>query len=124
MKKDMAKLEKDMEFLVKELHKEWDRSGVTKATVTISVEEVDEVNKKILLTIAKRQEQAEKALDFKECIRLSRENYILLRLARKVKKQEDRCNKLAMDLEFEVEMDKEEFKLFKTMFGEKVKTAQ
>ncbi len=124
MKNNTAVIEKDMEFLLKELHKEWDRSGVTKATVTISIEEVDEVNKKILLTIAKRQEQAEKALDFKECIRLSRENYILLRLARKVKKQEDRCNKLAMDLEFEVQMDKEEYKLFKTMFGDKVKEAQ
>lgn len=124
MKNNTAVIEKDMEFLLKELHKEWDRSGVTKASVTISIDEADEVNKALLLAIAKRQEQTEKALDFKECIRLSRENYILLRLARKVKKQEDRCNKLAMDLEFEVEMDKEEFKLFKTMLGDKVKTAQ
>lgn len=121
MKKDAAKLEKDMEFLLKELHKEWDRTGAVKASVSISIEEVEEVNKVLLLAIAKRQEQAEKALDFKECIRLSRENYILLRLARKMKKQEDRCNKLAMDMEFEVLLDKEEFKLFKTMFGDKVK---
>lgn len=120
MKKDMAKLEKDMEFLVKELHKEWDRMGAVKASVSISIEEVDEVNKVLLLAIAKRQEQAEKALDFKECIRLSKDNYILLRLARKIKKQEERCNKLAMDLEFEVHLDKEEFKLFKTLFGDKV----
>lgn len=124
MKNNTAVIEKDMEFLLKELHKEWDRSGVTKASVTISIDEADEVNKALLLAIAKRQEQAEKALDFKECVRLSRENYILLRLARKVKKQEDRCNKLAMDLEFEVQMDKEEYKLFKTMFGDKVKEAQ
>ena len=124
MKNNTAVIEKDMEFLLKELHKEWDRSGVTKASVTISIDEADEVNKALLLAIAKRQEQTEKALDFKECIRLSRENYILLRLARKVKKQEDRCNKLAMDLEFEVQMDKEEYKLFKTMFGDKVKEAQ
>ena len=124
MKNNTAVIEKDMEFLLKELHKEWDRSGVTKAAVTIAVEEVEEVNQALLLAIATRQEQAEKALDFKECVRLSRENYILLRLARKVKKQEDRCNKLAMDLEFEVQMDKEEYKLFKTMFGDKVKEAQ
>lgn len=123
MKNNTAVIEKDMEFLLKELHKEWDRSGVTKASVTISIDEADEVNQALVLAIAKRQEQAEKALDFKECIRLSRENYILLRLARKVKKQEDRCNKLAMDLEFEVQMDKEEYKLFKTMFGDKVKEA-
>lgn len=124
MKNNTAVIEKDMEFLLKELHKEWDRSGVTKASVTISIDEASEVNQALVLAIAKRQEQAEKALDFKECIRLSRENYILLRLARKVKKQEDRCNKLAMDLEFEVQMDKEEYKLFKTMFGDKVKEAQ
>lgn len=124
MKNNAAKIEKDMEFLMKELHKEWDRSGTTKASVTISIDEVEDVNKVLLLAIAKRQQQAEKALDFKECVRLSRENYILLRLARKVKKQEDRCNKLAMDLEFEVEMDKEEYKLFKNMFGDKVKEQQ
>lgn len=124
MKKDIAILEEDMEFLMKELHKEWDRSGVTKASVTISIEEAGEVNQALLLMISKRQEKAEKALDFKECVRLSRENYILLRLARKVKKQENRCNKLAMSLEFEVQMDKEEYKLFKTMFGDKVKEAQ
>lgn len=124
MKKDMEKLEKDMEFLLKELHKEWDRSGVTKATVTISIDEAEEVNQTFLLAIAKRQEQAEKALDFKECVRLSRENYILLRLARKVKKQEDRCNKRALDLEFEVQMDKDEYKLFKSLFGDKVDKAQ
>ena len=120
MKKDIAKLEKDMEFLVKELHKEWDRTGAVKASVSISIEEVDEVNKVLLLAIAKRQEQAEKALDFKECIRLSKDNYILLRVARKIKKQEDRCNKQGMDLEFEVLLDKEEFKLFKGLFQDKV----
>lgn len=124
MKNNTAKIEKDMEFLLKELHKEWDKSGVTKVIVTISLEESEDVNKALLLAIAKRQELAEKALDFKECVRLSRENYILLRLARKVKKQEDRCNKLAMDLEFEVQMDKEEYKLFKSMFGDNVKEAQ
>lgn len=124
MKKDAVKLEKDMEFLMKELHKEWDRTGAVKASVSISIEEVEEVNKVLLLAIAKRQELAERALDFRECIRLSRENYILLRLARKVKKQEDRCNKLAMNLEFEVLLDKEEFKLFRELFGDKVEKAR
>ena len=31
MKSDSTTVIKNMEFLVKELHKEWDRSGVTKA---------------------------------------------------------------------------------------------
>lgn len=120
MKKDAVQLERDMEFLVKELHKEWDRTGAVKASVSISIEEVGEVNQVLLLAIAGRQEQAEKALDFKECIRLSKENYILLRLAKKIKKQEDRCNNQTFELEFEVHLDKEECKLFKALFGDKV----
>ena len=59
-----------------ELHKEWDRTGATKASVLISLEEVEEVNKTLVATIMKRQEQADKAIDFKECVRLSKENYI------------------------------------------------
>ena len=62
----------------------------------------------------------DKAIDFKECVRLSKENYILLRLARKIKKEEDRTNKLALGLEFEVALDKEELKLFKGIFKSKV----
>ena len=113
-------IDKTMEFLMSELHKEWDRTGATKASVLISLEEVEEVNKTLVATIMKRQEQADKAIDFKECVRLSKENYILLRLARKIKKEEDRTNKLALGLEFEVALDKEELKLFKGIFKSKV----
>ena len=106
-------IDKTMEFLMSELHKEWDRTGATKASVLISLGEVEEVNKTLVATIMKRQEQADKAIDIMECVRLSKENYILLRLARKIKKEEDRTNKLALGLEFEVALDKEELKLFK-----------
>ena len=37
MKSDSTTVIKNMEVLVKELHKEWDRSGVTKASVIISL---------------------------------------------------------------------------------------
>ena len=47
MKSDSTTVIKNMEFLVKELHKEWDRSGVTKASVIISLEEVDGINDKL-----------------------------------------------------------------------------
>ena len=113
-------IDKTMEFLMSELHKEWDRTGATKASVLISLEEVEEVNKTLVATIMKRQEQADKAIDFKECVRLSKENYILLRLARKIKKEQDRTNKLALGLDFEVALDKEELKLFKGIFKSKV----
>ena len=122
MKKDGKEIVFDMEFLMKELHKEWDRSGVTKASVVISVEEVKEVNQVLLFRIAKTQELAEsKDMTLKESVSLSRECYVLLRVARKIKAMEDKTNQKAMDLEFSVPLDKEELKLFKEMFGAKIK---
>lgn len=122
MKKDGKEIVNDMEFLVNELHKEWDRSGVTKASVVISLEEVKEVNQVLLLRIATTQELAEaKEMTFKESMALSRECYVLLRLARKIKGKEDNTNKKDMDLEFSVPLDKEELKLFKELFGAEIK---
>lgn len=122
MKKDGKEIMDDMEFLVNELHKEWDKSGVTKASVVISLEEVEEVNQALLLRIATTQELAEaKEMTFKENMTLSRECYVLLRLARKIKNKEDKANQKAMDLEFSVPLDTEELKLFKELFGAKIK---
>ena len=55
MKSDSTTVIKNMEFLVKELHKEWDRSGVTKASVIISLEEVDGINDKLKEIICQTQ---------------------------------------------------------------------
>lgn len=121
MNRDGKEIVNNMEVLMKELHKEWDRSGVTKASVVISIEEVEKVNKILKMRIAKAQIIAEeKMMTFKENIFLSRDCYVLLRLARKIKAKEDKTNKKAMDLEFSVELDKEELKLFKEMFRNEV----
>lgn len=121
MNRDGKEIVNNMEVLMKELHKEWDRSGVTKASVVISIEEVEEVNKVLKMRIAKAQALAvEKMMTFKENIFLSRDCYVLLRLARKIKEKEDKTNKKAIDLEFSVELDKEELKLLKEMFGNEV----
>lgn len=47
MKSDSTTVIKNMEFLVKELHKEWDRSGAAKASVIISLDEVEAINEKV-----------------------------------------------------------------------------
>jgi hypothetical protein len=121
MNRDSKEIVTNMEFLMKELHKEWDRSGVTKASVVISIEKVEEVNKILKMRITKAQALAvEKMMTYKENIFLSRDCYVLLRLARKIKAKEDKTNKKAMNLEFSVELDKEELKLFKEMFGNEV----
>lgn len=112
----------NMEFLMKELHKEWDRTGAAKASVFISLDEVEDVHKTILLRIAKQQKEAETGdITFKKSVRLSRECYILLRLARKIKAEEHKTYKNGNCYKFEVALDKDELKLFKEMFNGQVK---
>ena len=104
---------KNMEHLVRLLHKEWERSGRTKAEVSIDTTDKREVGEKLAAEIQERQKQLETAgMDFKECMALSKENFILLRLARKIKKAEDRAGRRENAVSFTVEMDKEEYKLF------------
>ena len=122
MGKQYKEIIDNMEFLMKELHKEWDRSGANKASVFISLDEVEEVNKTLRLRIAKQQKEAETGdITFKKSVKLSRECYILLRLARKIKAEEYKSYNNGTCYEFEVALDKEELKLFKEMFDGKVK---
>lgn len=107
---------KNVEHLVRLLHKEWERSGRTKAEVSIDTTDKREVGEKLAAEIQERQKQLETAgMDFKECMALSKENFILLRLARKIKKAEDRAGRRENAVSFTVEMDKEEYKLFSTL---------
>ena len=60
---------KNMEHLVKLLHKEWERSGRTKAEVSIDITDKKEVGVKLAAEIQERQKQLEAAgMDFKECM--------------------------------------------------------
>lgn len=107
---------KNMEHLVKLLHKEWERSGRTKAEVSIDLTDKKEVGVKLTAEIQERQKQLEALeMNFKECMELSKENFILLRLARKIKKAADRAERREDAVSFTVEMDKEEYKLFSTL---------
>lgn len=112
----------NMEFLMKELHKEWDRTGAEKASVSISLNDVEDVHKAILLRIAKQQKRAENdKITFKKSVKLSKESYVLLRLARKIKTEEHKTYHNGTCYEFEVALDKDELSLFKEMFSGKVK---
>lgn len=107
---------KNMEYLVKLLHKEWERSGRTKAEVSIDITDKNKVGAKLTAEIQERQKQLEAVgMDFKECMALSKENFILLRLVKKIKKAEDRAGHREDAVSFTVEMDKEEYKLFSTL---------
>lgn len=122
MKSDSTTVINNMEFLVKELHKEWDRSGASKASVIISLEEVDGINDKLKEIIYQTQKSVdEDELTFKQSIAKSKECYVLLRVVRKIVKKKDKCEKQAIDNEFAIELDKDELKLFKGLFAEMFK---
>ena len=107
---------KNMEHLVKLLHKEWERSGRTKAEVSIGITDRKEIGAKLTAEIGERQKQLENVeMDFKECMELSKGNFVLLRLARKIKKAGERAERRENAVSFAVEMDKEEYKLFSTL---------
>ena len=109
---------KDMEYLVKLLHKEWERSGKTKAAVTVRLVDVPEIEKRMAGVIVDKQKHLEnEELTFKQSMELSKNNFVLLRLVKKVKKAEEKTVKKGLDTEFSVELDKEEYKLFVDIVG-------
>lgn len=118
-KKITAKeITKDMEYLVKLLHKEWERSGKTKAVVTVNLSDMPEIESRMAKVIADKQELIENdALTFKQSMELSKSNFILLRLVKKVKKAEEKAVKKGLDMEFQTELDKDEYKLFQEIVG-------
>ena len=107
---------KNMEHLVKLLHKEWERSGRTKAEVSIDIADKKATETRLAGEIQARQGQLEtEGMSFKECMELSKENFVLLRLAKKIKKAADKAECREDAVSFTVEMDKEEYKLFSTL---------
>ena len=109
---------KDMEYLVKLLHKEWERSGKTKAEVTVKLVDVREIESRMAKVIQDKQKQLDnEELTFKQSMELSKNNFVLLRLVKKVKKAEEKTVKKGLDTECSVELDKEEYKLFVDIVG-------
>lgn len=113
MDKQNKSVVKDMEYLVKLLHREWERSGKTKAEVTVRLADVAEIESRMAKVIMDKQKQLEnEGLNFKQNMELSKNNFVLLRLIKKVKKAEEKTRKKGLDVEFVVEFDKEEYVLF------------
>lgn len=104
---------KNMEYLLKLLHKEWERSGRTRAEVSFHRDDAKAVHTVLGQEILQRQKALEtEDMSFKESLELSKENFVLLRLVRKLKKAEEKAVKKAADKVFAVELDKDEYKLF------------
>ena len=80
--------------------------------------DVPEIEQRMAKVIQDKQKQLEnEELSFKQSMELSKNNFVLLRLIKKIKKAEEKTVKKGLDMEFSVELDKEEYKLFVDIVG-------
>ena len=112
-------IEKNMEFLIKELQKEWDVSKETKHRVTISVKDARRVRIRVQQQIADMGEMLHNQSDmsFKESMKLCRANYVTLRIARKLIAGQNAAE-AAGEAEYTIAFDKEEFSWFRKLAAE------
>ena len=84
----------NMEYLMQELHREWARSGPSRISCTLQSTEVSEVQGALAKQIEKQQLLLEREeLTFQKSVQLLRMNYILLRLAKKMKAEQAQKSK-------------------------------
>lgn len=112
-------IEKNMEFLIKELQNEWDVSKETKHRVTISVEDARRVRIKVQQQITDMGEMlhSQSDMSFKESMKLCRTNYVTLRVARKLIAGQNAAE-AAGEAEYTIAFDKEEFRSFRKLAAE------
>ena len=112
-------IEKNMEFLIKELQKEWDVSKETKHRVTISVKDARRIRIRVQQQIADMGEMlhSQSNMSFKESMKLCRANYVTLRVARKLIAGQNAAE-AAGETEYTIAFDKEEFSCFRKLAAE------
>lgn len=112
-------IEKNMEFLIKELQKEWDVSKETKHRVTISVKDARRVRIKVQQQNSDMGEMlhSQSDMSFKESMKLCRANYVTLRVARKLIAGQNAAE-AAGEAEYTIAFDKEEFSCFRKLAAE------
>ena len=112
-------IEKNMEFLIKELQKEWDVSKETKHKVTISVKDARRIRIRVKQQIADMGEMLHNQSDmsFKESMKLCRANYVTLRVARKLIAGQNAAEESG-EAEYTIAFDKEEFRSFRKLAAE------
>lgn len=107
---------RNMEHLIKLLHKEWEQSGRTKAEVSMNLADARTVKVRLVKMIQERQGQLEaEKMTFNQSMELSKGNFILLRLAKKIRKTIENTERKETETSVMIELDKEEYKLFSVL---------
>ena len=109
-KQNENSMQKEMEYVLKFLEREWERTGETKEVQVIGLREISLVNFEIERKIKENKEQLSLDISFRNSLKLTRENYVLLRLARKIKAEKDKADQDNQRW-FYVGLDVEEYEL-------------
>lgn len=124
MDKKEEKIDIDMQLMMKQLQHEWERSGCPSKRVTVNVKDSDYIHMIIVDQIQNNAEWLNNdILSFKHCLKISKEIFILLRFARKIKKAEEQIKKETRWIC--IDLDREEARIYKNMvkkntnFGER-----
>jgi len=109
-------INKNMEYLIAQLHKEWERSGQSKAEAVVTLEEAGPIYQRFALLInGNRHMLEEEEMTFVQSIKLTKESYIFLRILKKMKTAEEKANQEGMDIEFSFDLDQEECHIFRRL---------
>ena len=101
MKNEQTAVIKNMEFLLNELHKEWERPGEVKSSVRIPYKKVEAISRKLNGIVYETQQSSDSdGLTFKQSIAKSKQCYVLLRIMRKIVKGKNKCERQSIDAEF------------------------
>lgn len=110
-KQNENSMQKEMEYVLKFLERELERTGETKEVQVIGLREISLVNFEIERKIKENKEQLSLDISFRNSLKLTRENYVLLRLARKIKAEKDKADQDNQRW-FYVGLDVEEYELY------------
>lgn len=108
-----------LEYAVRMLKKEWEKSGETKKVLETDTTEIRSMLEKINDDVKMSSEATtgEEAIPFGESIEQSKRNYILLRIGRKLVKATEKAEKKGT-VYSKIELDKEEAKLLAQIMKE------
>ena len=111
MENKKNQVSKSIDILMSLLHEEWTRSGKTYAIVTVSRKKVPMMKQLLVCAINQNGKCLEdEEMGLQESLALSRENFILLRIAKKLSRAEEKQRR--MITEAVLELDKEENRLY------------
>ena len=125
-KKQEINIYEYLELTMQQLEQEWQRAGEVMKLQVVGLNDIRSINGAIAKAVVENREQKSKSISFEESLSIVKENYILLRLAKKIREHRvmaDRRN----ERWFYIGLDREEYDVFQKItkegeehYGEKV----